>query len=56
MTTETQIPYSILKQRAVTFKELDSEIPHYKVKKKGEQKINGMVCRARREEPLIFTL
>lgn len=56
MTTETQIPYSAPKLRTVTFKELDSEIPHYEVKNKGEEKINGMVCRARRQEPLIFTL
>lgn len=54
MTTETQIPYSTPKQRAVTFKELDSQIPHYEVKKKGEEKINGMMCRARRQETLIF--
>lgn len=50
MTTKTQIPYNTPKQRAVTFKELDSKIPHCKVKKKGEEKINRMVCRARRQE------
>lgn len=56
MTTKIWKPYSTPKQRAVTFKELDSEIPHCKVKKKGEEKINGMVWRARRQEPLIFIL
>lgn len=56
MTTETQIPYSPPKQRAVTFEELDSEIPHSKVNKKGEEKINGIGVQSKRQEPQIFTL